>query len=323
MKKVLSIILLGLIARNVWSAEAASSNAVPADMESMRAAFEKGRTALVDEYAGRVKTLDAEYLEQLRKLQAEFSGKGDNANATAAVREMNRLADEKKLLDDASLTTLMVLQNVQASLRKQITQLKSQQARTARADAASKAEPVIAGKSAPKKSGSGLDTDKGLTPAQSADANQAATSNRPAGQEKKQHMAIGCAVTVSSTHLGEPGEGAGDALVDGDLYTRWSSDYKEPQEVVIDLGKAAKVTEIRLHWERASATRYCVYISQDGKSWSSVYLYMQTQPGAPAERVDDIRLANGECRYIKLDLQNCINKEWGFSLYEIEVQGAK
>lgn len=137
------------------------------------------------------------------------------------------------------------------------------------------------------------------------------------------HAGIGAKVEVSSTHTGEPGEGPPSFLVDGDLTTRWSSDYSAPQEVKVDLGKIVKLARLRLHWERASALRYSVVASMDGKKWVNVHLlYMKTR-GEPEPRVDNVKLKDLEARYIRLDLLGCVNEEWGFSLYEIEIAEAE
>jgi hypothetical protein len=135
------------------------------------------------------------------------------------------------------------------------------------------------------------------------------------------NCATSAMVTVSSTHYGENGESGPAALVDGDLFTRWSSDYSEPQEIVIQLKKPAVLSKLRLHWEQASATKYRVQTSRNGKDWMSVYLYMGMSGGEPASRIDDIDLKNTTAVWIKLDLQTCVNKQWGFSLYEIEALG--
>lgn len=125
-------------------------------------------------------------------------------------------------------------------------------------------------------------------------------------------------VEVSSTHREFPGEFEPVALVDGNLFTRWSSEYTAPQTVIIDLKKPVILDSIRLHWERACATRYAVYASIDKKNWQPVFIFMNDKVQA-AYRVDYIPFKNIETRYIKLDLQSCVNTNWGFSLYEIEI----
>jgi hypothetical protein len=155
------------------------------------------------------------------------------------------------------------------------------------------------------------------------DKTAAISSERQTVATNLQQCAVGATVIASSTHSGEPGETNASALVDGDLTTRWSSDYAEPQNIVIQLKKPATLSKLRLHWENASAAKYCVYLSQDGKNWTSMYLYMSMGGGEPVARIDEVDLKNTLASWIKLDMQSRINKQWGFSLYEIEALGSE
>ena len=141
--------------------------------------------------------------------------------------------------------------------------------------------------------------------------------------EKVSHSAVGAVVKVSSTHRGEPGEGPPENLVDGDLSTRWSSGYSAPQEVVLDLGKPDRIRGVKLHWEKASATKYEMSGSMDGKEWNSMHLMYMRTGREPEERVDKIDTGGAPARYLRLKLLGCVNTNWGFSLYEIEVHAAK
>lgn len=136
------------------------------------------------------------------------------------------------------------------------------------------------------------------------------------------HDAIGAEVRVSSTHRGAESEGEPAALVDGDLATRWSSDYASPQQIEIVLDKPRPLARLRLHWEQANATKYAVSVSSDGKDWKRVHLHFSDQ-GKPEDRVDDINLRDIAARTVKLELLANINTNWGYSLYEIELIAAK
>ncbi|MBN2302278.1 MAG: discoidin domain-containing protein [Lentisphaerae bacterium] len=137
------------------------------------------------------------------------------------------------------------------------------------------------------------------------------------------HSAIGAGISVSSTHQGAGEEGEPSMLVDGDLKTRWSSEYSEPQVVTVDLKKNLKLTNLRLHWEAASALQYTLSISNDGKSWKNIRrMNVMVSEGFP-ERVDALEMKGAKARYIKLGLLKRINPAWGFSLFEIEVHGEK
>lgn len=141
------------------------------------------------------------------------------------------------------------------------------------------------------------------------------------GKSKIKHLAIKKKVSASSTHMGMEGEGTAEAMIDGDLTTRWSSEYKSPQEVVVDLQEVVAVKMIRLFWERASATQYRVSVSNDGKEWKNVHLAFMRVKDIPTSRVDDISLKGAKIRMIKLSLLGRVDPDWGFSLYEIAVIG--
>ncbi len=128
------------------------------------------------------------------------------------------------------------------------------------------------------------------------------------------HAGIGAAVVASSTRREGPAEGPPEALVDGDLATRWSSVYEEPQQVVVGLQAPRTIMAVQLHWETASAQRYTVSVSPDGHDWIEV---ATIESGAPGPRVDTIDLDGGPVMAVRLDLLQRINPEWGFSLYQI------
>ncbi len=138
---------------------------------------------------------------------------------------------------------------------------------------------------------------------------------------KIKHAAVGAKVSATSTHKEWPGEGAVEALVDGNMGTRWSSDYSAPQCVTIDLGKAYGVKTIRLHWEHAFAARYTVSTSMDGKKWAMLYAVVKPSKVKQPE-VDTLHITGVRTRHIELDLEKRVDPEWGFSLYEVEIETA-
>lgn len=146
------------------------------------------------------------------------------------------------------------------------------------------------------------------------------TDVRPAAAQSGRisHAAVGCRVEASSSNMKFPGEGPPSALVDGDLATRWSSEYRDNQSVTLTLAQAAAVDKLRLHWEAAAAAKYSVALSEDGKTWETVHADWRTS-AKPEPRVDEIPLKGRKTLMIRLDLQTRANPDWGFSLFEIEV----
>ncbi|HEX8867307.1 MAG TPA: discoidin domain-containing protein [Lentzea sp.] len=106
------------------------------------------------------------------------------------------------------------------------------------------------------------------------------------------------------------------AAVDGDLGTRWSSGFADPQWIQIDLGSSAKVDQVTLAWETASAKAYTLSISADGNSWQELRR-TTTGPGGT-----ETLAVNGTGRYVRLDLTQRAT-QWGYSLWEFQVFGTR
>jgi len=58
---------------------------------------------------------------------------------------------------------------------------------------------------------------------------------------------------------------------DGDITTRWSSAFSDPQWLQVDLGQNYNLTHANLTWEAATASAYQLQTSADGANWSTVY----------------------------------------------------
>ena len=58
--------------------------------------------------------------------------------------------------------------------------------------------------------------------------------------------------------------------IDGDITTRWSSAFADPQTLTLDLGARSSISEIKLTWEPAFATAYTLDVSDNGTDWTTV-----------------------------------------------------
>lgn len=122
-------------------------------------------------------------------------------------------------------------------------------------------------------------------------------------------------ITASSTQQQWEGEGPPSSMLDGDMTTRWSSQYQDGQQIVLDLGKTIPVAGIDIYWEVASAKSYTIAVSQDQHDWQVVSEQVQ---GTKGPRNDELRFAPHAARYIRLDLLKRAT-EYGFSIYEIKI----
>jgi hypothetical protein len=99
---------------------------------------------------------------------------------------------------------------------------------------------------------------------------------------------------------------------DGNVGTRWASDWADPQWVQVDLGAVTTFQHVQLVWEGAFGRAYEIQVSDDGSAWRPVYGTTTGNGG-----VDSIDVtATG--RYVRLYATQR-GTGWGYSLYEFGV----
>ncbi len=131
------------------------------------------------------------------------------------------------------------------------------------------------------------------------------TVNIPAGsiaQNKK--------VFVSSTESGNGNVGAN--AVDGNISTRWSSEYSDPQYIYVDLEDEYDIERVYIEWETAYASQYKIQVSNDASTWTDVI----TQYNGDGD-IDDIALS-AKGRYVRI---YCMQRktQYGNSIFEFGV----
>jgi hypothetical protein len=102
---------------------------------------------------------------------------------------------------------------------------------------------------------------------------------------------------------------------DGDLTTRWASDWSDPQWIQVDLGSSRAFNHVQLVWESAYAKAYTVQTSDNGTDWRTVYSTTAGDGG-----VDDLAVG-GSGRYVRVSGTQR-GTGWGYSLYELGVYGS-
>ena len=101
------------------------------------------------------------------------------------------------------------------------------------------------------------------------------------------------------------------AVIDGDLLTRWSSNYTDNQWICLDFGNLKVLTKVILIWEAAYAVDYDILVSEDNQDWQIV-LSLKDQDGG----IDQVEFAPVRARFVKLLGKKRFNPEWGISLWE-------
>jgi hypothetical protein len=125
-------------------------------------------------------------------------------------------------------------------------------------------------------------------------------------------LSQGKAATASSEE--NPDYTPASAAVDGDLGTRWASEFSDPQWIRVDLGRSADLDHVELVWESAYSTTYQFQVSTDGSSWSTVYSTSSGDGGTDRFDVD------GTARHVRL-LSTARSGGYGNSLWELRVFG--
>jgi hypothetical protein len=99
---------------------------------------------------------------------------------------------------------------------------------------------------------------------------------------------------------------------DGNLGTRWSSRFSDPQLIYVDLGTTARFDRVVLRWEAAYARRYGIYY-WTGSEWRNVYWTDNGDGGN-----DTITFSPVQARYVGMyGVQR--GTQYGYSLWEFEV----
>lgn len=127
-----------------------------------------------------------------------------------------------------------------------------------------------------------------------------------------QNLAAGALVTASSSDGYSGGAGA---AVDGNLQTRWSSEWSDDQWLMLDLLQRSAIEKVVIHWEAAHGQDYEIQSSEDGANWTRAALVTDSDGGS-----DEVLLSQS-ARYLRvLGLSRAT--QWGYSIWELEVWGA-
>jgi hypothetical protein len=141
------------------------------------------------------------------------------------------------------------------------------------------------------------------------ESNNSLTAQLTVYPEPPENLALHKAVTVSSV---EAAGLDGVYAVDGNLSTRWSSSFSDPQFIIIDLGTKEYMGQAVLYWETAYAKEYYLEVSDDTTMWTSVAHITNGDGG-----IDRIPV-NAETRFVRMrGIQRAT--VWGYSLFEIEL----
>ena len=114
-------------------------------------------------------------------------------------------------------------------------------------------------------------------------------------------------------NLGEPRrEFTAENAVDGDVGTRWSSAFHDPQWLSVDLGTPLPLGRIRITWEEAHAKDYELQVSNDGVRWTTARQVRDSEGGVQEQELE------GTARFFRL-LGTKRSTPYGYSVWELQV----
>jgi fibronectin type 3 domain-containing protein len=119
---------------------------------------------------------------------------------------------------------------------------------------------------------------------------------------------------ATASSLQAAGYPAADA-VDGNLSTRWSSAFSDPQWLEVDLGATHAISQVVLSWENAYATAFQIQESADGTTWTTIY---STTTGTGGTQTLNV---TGSGRYVRM-YGTARATGYGYSLWEFQVYGS-
>ncbi len=126
----------------------------------------------------------------------------------------------------------------------------------------------------------------------------------------------GTNVAKSATVLSSGAENkalSAEKIVDGDIGTRWSSNFADDAWITVDFGKSYKINKVALSWEGAYGKSYKIQTSIDGRAWTTVKDITDGKGGVETITFDAV-----STRYVKMQgVKRAL--PYGYSLWEMEV----
>ncbi len=113
--------------------------------------------------------------------------------------------------------------------------------------------------------------------------------------------------------------GAGDFApryaIDGDLTTRWSSEFRDDEWLQVEFEEPTTLTGMRILWETAFSEMYDIAVSDDEREWRTIYSVMEGDG-----QTDILLFEPVETRFIRIVCRQR-GTGWGNSIWNIEFMG--
>ncbi len=108
----------------------------------------------------------------------------------------------------------------------------------------------------------------------------------------------------------------GKNVIDGDMTTRWASNFSDNQFLKIELPQVVSLDLLEIFWEKAYSKDFNVKISLDGENWETVY----SETDKPSPSATKINLKGKELKFIYID---CLVRKTTYchSIFEVKFNG--
>ncbi|HXK19012.1 MAG TPA: discoidin domain-containing protein, partial [Polyangiaceae bacterium] len=103
--------------------------------------------------------------------------------------------------------------------------------------------------------------------------------------------------------------------IDGNMTTRWSSQFSNPQWLSVDLGEVQFINRVKITWQNSASADYDIQVSNDNNTWTTVFTDAHADGGT-----DDITGLAATGRYVRM-YSRARKTQYGNSLFEMEVFG--
>lgn len=113
----------------------------------------------------------------------------------------------------------------------------------------------------------------------------------------------------------EAAETAARFACDGDLFSRWSSEWSDPQWLSVDLGTRRRISGVTIFWETAYGRSFSVDVSNNGKTWKTVARQAKGSGGN-----EFIGFTPVEARFVRIHGTER-GTGWGYSIRELFFHG--
>ncbi|HVR60574.1 MAG TPA: discoidin domain-containing protein [Polyangia bacterium] len=118
-------------------------------------------------------------------------------------------------------------------------------------------------------------------------------------------------ITATSSSVETSMLGPANAI-DGNMTTRWSSAFSDPQWLTVDFGATYPVGRVVINWEAAYATAYQLQVSNDNATWTTIKAVTAGDGGT-----DDWTGLIGSGRYLRMNGTKRVT-QYGYSIFEIK-----